>query len=103
MHELPNNSEGRPTDGHESAFWDTITRYVVRAQGGDTEAFELIYKAMWERSVGFVMNKFSGTFSAMDAEDIAQHAFATAWIKLGSLRDPVAFPSWFFKILARKS
>src|SRR5579883_1864810 len=33
------------------------------------------------------------------AQDAAQDAFVTAWTRLGSLRDPQAFPGWFRRIV----
>ncbi len=37
-----------------------------------------------------------------DAKDAAQDAFATAWRRLGQLRDPSAFPAWLRSIVARE-
>lgn len=39
---------------------------------------------------------------AEDARDAAQDAFATAWRRLGQLRDPLAFAAWMKSIVARE-
>jgi len=41
--------------------------------------------------------------SAMDAEDITQEVFITAWQKISGLKDPEKFSSWLYRIAVNRS
>jgi RNA polymerase sigma factor (sigma-70 family) len=69
---------------------------VRRAQGGDIGSYEDIV-------IRFQASAFSQAFSVLGdshlAEDAVQDAFVEAYRKLGSLRTPEAFASWFHRIV----
>jgi len=75
---------------------DDINDCVYRAQAGDPGAFEEIVRR-------FQATAFSLAFAALGdshlAEDAVQEAFVEAYRKLGSLRAPEAFTTWFRRIV----
>lgn len=81
-----------------------IGRLVVRAcaNGGealDQEAFSglvLRFQDMAHATAYAILGDHSL------AEDAAQEAFVTAWLKLRNLREPDAFPGWFRQIVIRE-
>jgi RNA polymerase sigma-70 factor (ECF subfamily) len=64
---------------------------VARAQAGDLEAFEALYRAHVGR-VYAVCYRMAG--NATLAEELAQDVFVRAWQRLGSFRGESAFSSW---------
>ena len=75
-----------------------LRELVIAAQGGDTGAFAEVvrrFEGMAQR-LGMAM---LGERSR--AEDAAQEAFLDAYISLGSLREPAAFPGWFRRIVLK--
>jgi len=64
---------------------------VARAQAGDLEAFEALYRAHVGR-VYAVCYRMAG--DATLAEELAQDVFVRAWQRLGSFRGESAFSSW---------
>ena len=64
---------------------------VARAQGGDLEAFEALYRANQGR-VYALCYRMAG--DATLAEELAQDVFVRAWQRLGSFRGESAFSSW---------
>jgi RNA polymerase sigma-70 factor (ECF subfamily) len=83
-------------------FWggtmETLEEIVLRARDGDHAAFEEIVRRFSRRAVA-TAHFIAGDLHA--GEEAAQDAFVTAWRKLGDLRDPRGFRSWFGTILAR--
>ncbi|MHC4471099.1 MAG: RNA polymerase sigma factor [Planctomycetota bacterium] len=77
---------------------ETLETLVRRAKAGDRIAFGEIVSRLSRRAVG-TAHLITGDFHL--GEEAAQDALVTAWRKLGSLKDPAAFPAWFGKILAR--
>jgi len=74
-----------------------INREIInRCIKGDAQAQFLLYKqyskAMYNIAIRFLNNK-------MDAEDILQESFVTAFEKLASLADPASFGSWLKRIV----
>ena len=69
---------------------------VQRAQQGDTEAFALLVERFQDMAYGYAY-AFLNDFSL--AQDVAQEAFIEAYLFLPDLRQPVAFPAWFKRIL----
>ena len=66
---------------------------VVRAAGGDVDAFETLVAAR--------LNRAFRTASAIlgseaDAHDVVQDAFVATWRHLPKLRDRARFDAWFF-------
>lgn len=64
---------------------------VARAQAGDLEAFEALYRANRGR-VYALCYRMAG--EATLAEELAQDVFVRAWQRLGSFRGESAFSSW---------
>jgi len=64
---------------------------VVRAQAGDLEAFEVLYRANVGR-VYALCYRMAGDASL--AEELAQDVFVRAWQRLGSFRGDSALSSW---------
>ncbi|MDL4818553.1 RNA polymerase sigma factor [Actinomadura opuntiae] len=73
---------------------------VLRAQGGDTTAFERLvrrYSGPVYRIALRILN------DAQAAEDVAQEAFVTAWRRLSDLRDGQAFAAWLYRIATTRA
>ena len=68
---------------------------VSRARGGDTRAFEALYREHVDRVYGLCL-RMTGNVS--EAEDCAQEAFIQAWNKLGKFRGDSAFGTWMHRI-----
>lgn len=75
---------------------DEFKAAVVAAQGGDVTAFARIVRRFQHMAFGYAYAML-GEFHL--AEDAAQEAFIEAYRRLGSLRDPAAFPAWFRRIV----
>ena len=75
---------------------DRHTTLVLRAQAGDVGAFDRLVHDFQDMAVAYGYTLL-GDFHR--AEDAAQEAFLTAHQKLGDLRDPATFPSWFRAIV----
>src|SRR4030042_2681891 len=73
-----------------------FSKHVRLAQNGDVGSYEYIVK-------NFQALAFSQAFSILGdshlAEDAVQEAFLEAYRKLGSLRTPEAFITWFRRIV----
>ena len=82
------------TDALEPASADT--ELVRRAAGGDTRAFEALYRRHAARVHGAVW-RLSGMNQAR-AEELTQEAFVRAWQKLGSFRFESAFSTWLHRL-----
>jgi F-type H+-transporting ATPase subunit beta len=68
---------------------------VVTAQAGDADAFGQIVTRFERIAIAIGVNMLGDAHLARDA---AQDAFVDAYLSLGSLRDPAAFPGWFRRI-----
>lgn len=68
---------------------------VELAQGGDTSAFEELYRANVNRvyAVCYRMSR-----NPTKAEELTQDVFVRAWNKLGSFRGDSAFFSWLYPL-----
>ena len=66
---------------------------VARAQGGDTAAFETLYRQNVRRVFGLCL-RMAG--DAPLAEELAQEVFIRAWQRLGTFRGESAFSSWLY-------
>jgi RNA polymerase sigma factor (sigma-70 family) len=73
-----------------------LSDYVRQTQGGNISNYEQIVKR-------FQAFAFSQAFSILGdshlAEDAVQDAFIEAYLKIGSLRTPEAFTTWFRRIV----
>jgi|SoiMethySBSTD1v2_1073268.scaffolds.fasta_scaffold30106_6 RNA polymerase sigma-70 factor (ECF subfamily) len=69
---------------------------VVRAQGGDVEAFGRLV----QQTQGMAYAVARGVLrDAVAAEDAAQEAYLRAFRRLGDLDEPASFPSWLRRIV----
>jgi len=71
------------------------TGFVARAQAGDTDAFEHLYRTHVGR-VHAVCLRMTGNLA--QAEEATQEAFVRAWRKLGSFRGDSAFSTWLHRL-----
>ncbi|HPW55872.1 MAG TPA: sigma-70 family RNA polymerase sigma factor [Thermoanaerobaculaceae bacterium] len=68
---------------------------VRRAQEGDLEAFEALYRENVGRVYALCV-RLTGSRSA--AEDLTQEVFVRAWRKLGQFRGEAAFGTWLYRV-----
>lgn len=66
-----------------------------RAQGGDLQAFEALYRANAGRVYALCL-RLAG--SRPTAEDLTQEVFVRAWRKLGQFRGDAAFGTWLYRL-----
>jgi RNA polymerase sigma-70 factor (ECF subfamily) len=71
---------------------------VLRAQGGDRDAFECIVNVSFDRSHGVAMRLLR---DSQLAEDAVQQAMVNIWRDLPRLRDPARYDAWSYKLLVR--
>lgn len=69
---------------------------IARAQAGDVDAFEHIYREHSARIYALCL-RLAGS-SGMDASDLMQDVFVRAWRGLGSFRGDCAFSSWLHRL-----
>ncbi|MFO0744521.1 MAG: sigma-70 family RNA polymerase sigma factor [Myxococcota bacterium] len=67
-----------------------LAEVVVAVQRGDRRAFAILY-ARFRRVVHALA---LARVPAGDADDVVQEVFAEVWARVGSLREPAAFPGW---------
>lgn len=70
--------------------------YVEQAQKGDRGAFDVLVRQFGDMAVGYAYS-ILGDFQL--AEDAAQESFIEAYFGLSKLREPLAFPAWFRKVV----
>ncbi len=68
---------------------------VAAAQGGDVEAFGLLYDRHRDRVYFFILNWIG---RRDDAEDLLQEVFCRAWRSIGGFRGDSGLLSWLCKI-----
>ena len=68
---------------------------VRRAQSGDLEAFEALYREHCGRIYGLCLRI---SRDPAQAEELTQEAFIRAWRKLDSFRSGTRFPAWLAKV-----
>jgi len=71
------------------------TDLIGRAQRGDREAFEALYRAHVGRVYALCLRL---TADAAQAEERTQDAFVRAWERLGSFRRESAFATWLYRL-----
>ena len=85
-HDTPASEAGRDPD--ESYL-------VVRAQGGDQAAFEMLYERYNDRICRYLIRMVGNDGVGCE---LTQETFLKAWESLLSLRDPARFTSWLYRI-----
>lgn len=74
-------------------------RLVGRARRGDESAFSSLY----ERYARTIHGLLLARVSRLDADDLVQDVFLTAWRRLDDLRDPAAFGGWLSMIARNRA
>jgi len=74
------------------------TNLVIRAQGGDQEAFADLVYAITDRFLA-VSHRILSDIAL--AEDATQQALLSIWQDLPQLRDPARFEAWTYQLLVR--
>jgi RNA polymerase sigma-70 factor (ECF subfamily) len=69
---------------------------IRRAQSGDTDAFEILYKEHSPRVFALCLRLCGGTRA--EASELMQDVFIRAWRGLGSFRGESAFSSWLHRL-----
>ena len=77
---------------------ECLPTLVEAARAGDTRSFGELVKSFQDMAFATCMVRVGDVQLAQDA---AQEAFLDAWLNLGQLREPVAFPAWFRRILVK--
>ncbi len=77
---------------------ESTATLVERAQGGDREAFGILYER-FERTVFAIALRRMRNFN--EAQELVQDVFMQALIKIHQLKNPVAFAGWLSSITHR--
>lgn len=75
--------------------WDDA-RLVARAQGGDTEAFEVLLRRHEHRAYAVAVRVLG---NRVEADDAVQEAYVIAWRRLGSFRGESSFSTWLYRVV----
>jgi RNA polymerase sigma-70 factor (ECF subfamily) len=78
---------------------DAVREFVVRAQGGDRDAFSELVAVTVGRLTAVARMILRDEYAAQDA---VQEAYVRAWRSLPGLRDPDAFDGWIRQVLVRQ-
>jgi RNA polymerase sigma-70 factor, ECF subfamily len=70
--------------------------YIRRAQSGDADAFELLYREHSGRIYALCLRLKAGDSS--DATELMQDVFIRAWRRLSTFRGDCAFSSWLHRL-----
>jgi RNA polymerase sigma-70 factor, ECF subfamily len=72
----------------------------IRAwQAGEEDAARTLFVLYFPKIVRLAV---AGGLSPEDAKDCAQETFVQAYVARAQLRDPAAFPAWFYRIFAHR-
>ena len=82
-----------PDAGREAA--PPIEALVRKAQGGDADAFESVYRQSVDRIYALCLRMSSDPAAA---EELTQDVFVRAWQKLGSFRGESRFTTWLHRL-----
>lgn len=74
---------------------ETIREAVRRAQQGDADAFEIVYRAHAGRVYAICLRM---TGDQVQARELLQDVFVRVWEKLGSFRGESAFGTWLHRL-----
>ena len=88
------------TPSSESVNTPDECNLVLRAQGGDQLAFEVLYERYNDRICRY-MSRMIGN-DGIGCE-LTQEVFLKAWEALLSLRDPSCFASWLYRIATNRA
>lgn len=80
----------------ESAAQSTSRDVIRRAQGGDLDAFEILYREHSPRVFALCLRLSGGTRD--EASELMQDVFLRAWRGLATFRGESAFASWLHRL-----
>ena len=78
---------------------EELNTLVERSLVGDLKAYSALVRRFQDMAVGYAQ---ALTHDFHLAEDAAQEAFVRAYLDLGTLREPAAFPGWFRRIVFKQ-
>jgi RNA polymerase sigma-70 factor (ECF subfamily) len=84
----------RPSPSHDDSEIDDVVR---RAQRGDVDAFEILYRTHLPR-VYALCRRMSG--DEREAHELVQDVFVRAWERLASFRGESALSTWLHRLAA---
>jgi RNA polymerase sigma-70 factor (ECF subfamily) len=82
-----------PSPSHDNPRVDDVVR---RAQRGDVDAFEALYRTH-APAILALCRRMAG--DERDARDLVQDVFVRAWQRLGSFRGDSAFATWLHRVV----
>jgi RNA polymerase sigma-70 factor (ECF subfamily) len=91
----PISGAGEAVPGPEDERRAAERALVGRAQGGDVQAFEALYRQHVRRVFGLCWRLASDDAGA---EELVQETFVRAWSHLGSYRGEAPFASWLYRL-----
>ncbi|MEQ1569407.1 MAG: RNA polymerase sigma factor, partial [Myxococcota bacterium] len=74
---------------------EAVSLAVLRAQRGDSTAFESVYREHVDR-VYTLVRRITG--DAATADEVCQDVFVRVWEKIGSFRGESAFSTWLHRL-----
>jgi len=92
--------ETQDTPSSESVSKPDECNLVLRAQGGDQLAFEVLYERYNDRICRYLSRMIGNDGIGCE---LTQEVFLKAWEALLSLRDPSRFASWLYRIAANRA
>ena len=75
---------------------EELSILIEETRRGKLDAYDRLVRRFQDMAVGYAYSQL-GDFHL--AEDAAQEAFVLAYLELGKLREPEAFPGWFRRIV----
>src|SRR5690349_8083299 len=83
------------SEGHQCGASLSVAALVVRAQEGDSEAFEALFQ-MYQRRVYSLCLRMIG--NTAEAEELTQEAFMQVFRKIRTFRGRAAFYTWLHRL-----
>jgi RNA polymerase sigma factor (sigma-70 family) len=77
---------------------EDLIRLIAQVKSGNARAYEAIVRRFQDMAVAY---GYAALGDWQLAEDAAQEAFIAAYCELPALRDPLAFPGWFRRIVIK--
>jgi RNA polymerase sigma-70 factor, ECF subfamily len=91
------DAESRKVHGSAPLIPSEDTELLIRAQAGDTAAFEALVERHRSRVYGLAMRMLN---SSEDAAEVLQETFLSAYRNLPNFRGDAQFGSWVYRIAA---
>lgn len=91
----------RTEPDHPDGADATEVALVVRAAGGDPDAFTELHGRYLRLVDSVVRAELRRGATAADRDDVVQEVFTLAWQRLGQIKDPARFRPWLLQIARR--